>query len=119
MHRGLLAGLNIDLYPRLHFGAGDVVLGDGAGTDRLLVVIDGRIGAGVGHKTLGPGDLIKPVEFFGAPNYFGDLRARSAAKIAIVPRAAVRACLEAQGAMTWSIACAIAIEAIAAVGEMS
>ena len=51
--------------------------------------------------------------------YFGDLRARSAAKIAIVPRAAVRACLEAQGAMTWSIACAIAIEAIAAVGEMS
>ena len=119
MRRELFAGLNIDLYPRRNFRAGDVVLGDGTSTDRLLIIIDGRVGAGAGCKALGSGDLIKPVEFFGALSYDGDARACSAGKVAIVPREAVRACLEAQGAITWSLACAIAIEAIAAAREMA
>lgn len=117
MRRELFVGLDVDLYPRQSFGAGDVVLRDGAATDRLFVVLDGRLsGAGMG-RPLGPGDVIKAVEFFGASHYSGTLHARSQAQVAILPRAAVRACFDAQGAMTWNLACAIAIEALAAAKE--
>jgi CRP-like cAMP-binding protein len=117
MRSEVFVGLNLDLYPRQTFGAGDVVLHDGAKTDRLLVVLGGRLGAGPANKALGPGDVVKAIEFFGASQYSGDLRGRGSGEIAIVPRAAVRACLEAKGAMTWNLACAIAIEALAAAKE--
>lgn len=114
MRKDVLAGLNVDLYPRQNFGAGDVVLSDGAATDRLLVVLDGRLGIDAGGKTLGPGDVVKAVEFFGASHYSGVVRGRATGQIAIVPRGAVRDRLDAQGPMTWTLACAIAIEALAA-----
>jgi len=117
MRKEVFVGLDLDLYPRQSFDAGDVVLPDGATTDRLLVVLGGRIGLGQGGKSLGPGDIIKPVEFFGASHYDGVVRARAQGQVVIVPREAVRNCLDAQGAMTWNLACAIAIEACAATRE--
>lgn len=119
MRREVFVGLDLDLYPRQSFGPGDVVLPDGTSTDRLLVVLDGRIALGQGAKSLGPGDIVKPVEFFGASRYGGMVRARAQGQVVVVPREAVRACLEAQGAMTWNLACAIAIEACAATGEQA
>lgn len=117
MRKEVFIGLNVDLYPRQSFGAGDVVLRDGAKTDRLLVVLGGRLGVGLPGKSLGPGDVVKAIEFFGASHYVGEVRARAMGQIAILPRAAVRECLDAQGAMTWNLACAIAIEALAAAKE--
>jgi CRP-like cAMP-binding protein len=117
MRKELFVGLNVDLYPRQSFGAGDVVLRDGAKTDRLFVVLGGRLAVGIPGKSLGPGDVVKPIEFFGASHYAGEVRARAMGQIAILPRAAVRDCLDAQGEMTWNLACAIAIEALAASKE--
>lgn len=114
MRKELFVGLDIDLYPRQSFGAGEVVLQDGTATDRLFVVLDGRISAAGVRKPLGPGDVVDAVAFFGARQYSRTLRGCRAGQIAIVPRAAVRACFEAQGALTWNLACAIAIEALAA-----
>ena len=117
MRRELFVGLDVDLFPRQSFGAGDIVLPDGATTDRLLVVLNGRLsGAGL-NRPLGAGDVAKAIEFFGASRYFGALRGCGDGQVAIVPRAAVRACFDAQGAMMWNLACAIAIEAIAAAKE--
>lgn len=117
MRRELFVGLNVDLYPRQSFGAGDVVLRDGAKTDRLLIVLDGRLGSPSLRKFLGPGDVVKAIEFFGASHYAGEVRARGMGQIVIVPRAAVRLSLQAQGALTWNLACAIAIEALAEARE--
>lgn len=117
MRRELFIDLDLDLYPRQSFDAGDVVLCDGAKTDRLLVVLGGRLGAGPGGRPWGPGDVVKPVEFFGSSQYSGAVRARTAGQIAMVPREAVRGCLDAQDAMTWNLACAIAIEACSAALE--
>ena len=82
-------------------------------TDRMLVVIDGRLGIDRASKPLGPGDIVKSIEFFGASHYAGEVRGRGPGQVAVLPRGAVRACLDAQGAMTWNLACALAIEAIA------
>lgn len=119
MRKDLFVGLEVDLYPRQSFGAGDVVLADGATTDRLLIVLKGRLsGLGMG-RALGPGDVAKPVEFFGASQYRGALCGRGAGQVAIVPRPAVRACFDAKGPMMWNLSCAIAIEALAAAKEPS
>lgn len=117
MRRELFVGLDVGLYPRQSFVAGEVVLPDGAMTDRLLIVLDGRLaGAGM-RKTLGPGDVARPIEFFGASRYSGALCGRGAGHVAIVPRPAVRACFDAQDPLMWNLACAIAIEALAAAKE--
>ena len=55
MRKDDILGLNLDHYPRQSFGAGDVVLSDGSETDRMLVVIDGRLGVDHAGKPLGPG----------------------------------------------------------------
>lgn len=117
MRTDVFLGLDLDLYPRQSFGAGEVVLHDAAATDRLLVVLGGRLGCGRSGKALGPGDVVRALEFFGASRYSGDVRGRSPGQIVIVPRAAVRDCLDRQGAMTWNLACAIAIEALAEAKE--
>lgn len=117
MRKDDILGLNLDHYPRQSFGAGDVVLSDGSETDRMLVVIDGRLGVDRASKPLGPGDIVKSIEFFGASHYAGEVRGRGPGQVAVLPRGAVRACLDAQGAMTWNLACALAIEAIAASKE--
>jgi CRP-like cAMP-binding protein len=117
MRQDILFGLDLDHYPRQSFGAGDVVLGDGAETDRLLIVLSGPLFVDAPRKVLGPGDVVKAIEFFGASHYAGVVRGRGAGQIAIVPRAAVRDKLEARGAITWNLACAIAIEALAGMKE--
>lgn len=117
MRKDDILGLNFDLYPRQSFGAGDIVLGEGTETDRLFVVLSGRLGVGSASKPLGPGDAVKPIEFFGASHYAGMARGRTAGEVAVLPRGAVRACLDAQGPMTWNLACALAIEALAATKE--
>ena len=117
MHKDVFVGLDLDLYPRQSFGAGDIVLRDGARTDRLLFVLNGRLDGGPGGRALGAGDIVDPIAFFGAPHYPAVVRARAKSQIAVVPRDAVRASLDAQGAMTWNLACAIAIEALAAARE--
>ena len=117
MRRELFVGLDVGLYPRHSFAAGEIVLPDGVITDRLLIVLEGRLsGAGIG-KALGPGDVAKPVEFFGASRYSGALYGRGTGRVAIVPRPAVRACFDAQGLMMWNLVCATAIEALAAAKE--
>lgn len=113
MRRDVLGSFDFDLYPRQSFGAGHVVLADGATTDRLLVVLDGRLTAGAEGRPLGPGDIVKPVEFFGAAQYAGTVRARAAGQVVVIPRDAVRAHLAAEGALTWNLACAVAIEVCA------
>ena len=60
MRKDDILGLNFDLYPRQSFGAGDIVLGEGTETDRLFVVLSGRLGVGSASKPLGPGDVVKP-----------------------------------------------------------
>jgi CRP-like cAMP-binding protein len=67
MRKDDILGLNLDHYPRQSFGAGDVVLSDGSETDRMLVVIDGRLGVDHAGKPLGPGEIVKSIEFFGPP----------------------------------------------------
>jgi CRP-like cAMP-binding protein len=113
MRRDVLGSFDFDLYPRQSFGAGHVVLAEGAPTDRLLVVLDGRLTAEAGGGPLGPGDIVKPVEFFGAAHYAGAVRADVAGQVVVIPRDAVRAHLAAEGALTWNLACAIAIEVCA------
>jgi hypothetical protein len=119
MRRELFVGLDVGLYPRQSFGAGDVVLAHETMTDRLLVVLEGRLSDAAMGRTLGPGDVARPVEFFGANRYSGTLCGREAGQVAIVPRPAVRACFDAQGSMLWNLACAIAIEALAAAKELA
>ena len=110
-------GLNLDHYPRFDFGVGDIVLRDGDKTDRLLIVLNGRLAEVGKGRALGPGDVVQAIEFFGSSQYSGQLRGRAPGQIAVVPRAAVRDGLAAQGAMTWNLACAIAIEALASMKE--
>jgi CRP-like cAMP-binding protein len=110
-------GLNLDHYPRLDFGVGDIVLRDGDKTDRLLIVLKGRVAeVGTGFA-LGPGDVAKTIEFFGSSQYSGQLRGDISGQIALLPRAAVRDGLTAQNAMTWNLACAIAIEVLSSIKE--
>lgn len=117
MRADVFVGLNVDHYPRQDFGVGDLVLDDGAKTDRLLIVLNGRLAEVGKGRALGPGDVVKAIEFFGSSQYSGQLRGRAPGQIAVVPRAAVRDGLAAQGAMTWNLACAIAIEALASIKE--
>lgn len=117
MRADVFVGLNVDHYPRQDFGVGEVVLNNGANTDRLLIVLKGRL-ADVGTgRTLGPGEVVKAIEFFGSSQYGGQLCGRASGQVVVVPRAAVRDALNAQGSMTWNLACAISIETLASMKE--
>lgn len=92
--------------------AGERVALKGQATDRMMFVAEGRVRVAGIRKPLGAGDVVALRDFFGASAYGADLIALGPARLAHVPRSTVRAAMEAQDPLTWTLARVIAQEAL-------
>lgn len=112
MRTNLFRNLDISNLPRQRFKAGETVLSAGMETDRLFLVLDGRVhedGTGASYSA---GRIVLPLEFFGALQYPVTLRAKGACELLPIPRETVRDLLQSEAPMTWMLARSIAIETL-------
>lgn len=110
MQRDLVQGLPLEAYPHQDFAVGEVVLSHDIKTDRLPLVLAGRLHDAARRHFYGPGDLLQLVDFFASGNYRNLVIAQKPARIVWIPRQDLHDLLTKQAPMTWFLARMVAIE---------
>ena len=110
MYCDLVKGLPLDLYSQQDFGKGEVVLSRHIQTDRLLLVLTGRLYDANLKKIYGAGELLQLVDFFAKDHYCDLTVAKFPSRVLLIPRQAVCDLLTKQAPMTWALSRMVAIE---------
>lgn len=108
MRPDFLGPLDVTSFARQTLAAGEMALEAGQPTDRLLLLVEGRLRAPGAKRPevrrYEAGSVLCPRSFFGAGTYPQGLRAEAGAVVVHLPRAAVQAAMDVQDPLTWSLA---------------
>jgi len=110
----LVNGLTLGAFVHQDYQSDEVVLSREIATDRLLMVLQGRLYDPRCRRIYSRGCLLQPVDFFAADQYQDLIIAKSNCRVLVMTRDEVRRLLSAQSAMTWFFARTLSIERLAA-----
>lgn len=114
MDGGLFDGLSVASYLQQDFRSGEVVLSDETATDRLFLVLAGRLHDPCTRRAYGPGEVLQPIEFFAAERYHDLIIAKHPSRVLVIPRKDLHDLLDSQSPLTWVLARSVAMEKLAA-----
>jgi CRP-like cAMP-binding protein len=110
----LFNGLSLDAFVHQDYQSGEVVVSREITTDRLFIVVQGRLYDLRCRRIYSRGCLLQPADFFAADQYQDLIVAKSDCRVLVMTRDDVRNLLSAQSAMTWFFARSLSIERLAA-----
>jgi CRP-like cAMP-binding protein len=110
----LVNGPTLDAFVHQDYQSDEVVLSREIATDRLFIVLQGRLCDPKCRRVYSRGSLLQPVDFFAADQYQDLIVAKSNCRVLVMTRDEVRELLSAKSAMTWFFARTLSIERLAA-----
>jgi len=110
----LVNGLTLGAFVHQDYQSGEVVVSREITTDRLFIVVQGRLYDLRCRRIYSRGCLLQPADFFAADQYQDLIVAKSDCRVLVMTRDDVRNLLSAQSAMTWFFARSLSIERLAA-----
>lgn len=110
----LVNSLPLDDYLQQDYRPGQIVLSREVATDRLLIVLHGRLYDPICRRTYARGSILQLIDFFAADQYQDLIVAKLPSRVLVIPREEFRDHLTSQSSLTWLLARTISIERLAA-----
>jgi CRP-like cAMP-binding protein len=104
----------LDDYLQQDYRSGQIVLSREVATDRLLIVLHGRLYDPICRRTYARGSILQLINFFAANKYEDLIVAKLPSRVLVIPREEFRDHLTSQSSLTWLLARTISIERLAA-----